>query len=128
MKSSQKQVYEWVFIDEGGYTDHKRDTGGPTNLGITREDLARWRKKAVSAEDVKKLSKSEAGDIYTFFYWAPLKCDDLPLGVDYTMFDCGLLHGVVALLLGCSLCWVLTLMVCWGQKHLRQLKKITLYM
>lgn len=60
---------ERVLDREGGYVDHPHDRGGPTNYGITMNTLSSWRGQAVSTQDVKLLSKSEAAKIYRTRYW-----------------------------------------------------------
>lgn len=69
---SNQAVNEYIgrVLDrEGGYVDHPNDRGGPTNYGITMNTLSSWRGQAVSVEDVKVLSKSEAAKIYRTRYW-----------------------------------------------------------
>ena len=55
----------FVFAEEGGYTDDPMDPGGATNLGITLDELSRWRHTAVTKDDVRNLQKPEATAIYT---------------------------------------------------------------
>jgi lysozyme family protein len=76
-----------VLKHEGGYVNHPRDPGGPTNMGITLRTLAAWRKTSVTASDVQNLSKEEAAKIYRKQYWDAVRGDDLPAGLDYVMFD-----------------------------------------
>jgi hypothetical protein len=72
---------------EGGYVDHPLDKGGPTNYGITRETLAAWRGKAVSKEEVKSMTSSEAAEIYrTQYYFAP-KIDSINKDIQHHVFD-----------------------------------------
>jgi len=90
----QKSV-EFTLQDEGGFTNHPEDNGGPTNFGITISDLEEWRGKRVSIRDVREMKEEEAHAIYRERYWDPLRCDDLPAGVDYFIFNAGLLSGIV---------------------------------
>jgi lysozyme family protein len=82
-----------VFYWEGGFSDHPSDPGGATNFGITQGTLAAWRGKAVSREDVRALTRQEAGAIYRARYWDACRCDDLPAGVDAMVFDAAVNHG-----------------------------------
>lgn len=82
-----------VFKVEGGYVDHPADPGGATNLGVTIGTLRAWRKKPVTKADVKALSKAEATAIYKAQYWDKVAGDDLPVGLDYAMFDFGINSG-----------------------------------
>jgi len=68
-KSAVDQYIDRVLEREGGYVDHPRDRGGPTNHGITMNTLASWRGQAVSEGDVRRLTKEEARDIYRTRYW-----------------------------------------------------------
>lgn len=98
--------------NEGGatFTDDPDDAGGPTKYGITQTTLAGWRGHAVTADDVKNLSETEARDIFYARYWRPLSLDDVitaPAAIP--IFDAGVLfgNGVSAIntqraLLGCG--------------------------
>lgn len=79
---------------EGGYTNHPRDPGGPTNWGITIYDARKYWKEFATADDVKAMPKSVAIDIYRQRYWAPLNCDNDPDGVDLVTFDYGVNSGL----------------------------------
>ena len=84
-----------VLKHEGGYVNHPKDPGGATNMGITHKTLAAWRKvESVTRADVRNLTLSEARQIYRAQYWAPIKGDQLPLGLDYAVFDFGVNSGV----------------------------------
>lgn len=72
---------------EGGYVNHPKDPGGPTNHGITLATLRAWRKRPVTAEDVRNLSKDEAIQILKTGYWDAVRGDELPSGLDLTMVD-----------------------------------------
>jgi len=81
-----------VFTEEGGYTV---DDGGPTNFGITLTDLKDWRNNPnLIADDVKKLTKAEAQEIFRAKYWNPMQCGDLPNGIDLETFDFGVNAGI----------------------------------
>lgn len=82
---------DYVLKHEGGYVDHRLDPGGATNMGITRRTLARERGVSpfwkLPKSEVKNLTLREAGQIYKGRYWDRMKCDKLPSGVDYAVFD-----------------------------------------
>lgn len=82
-----------LLRDEGGYTDHPSDPGGPTNFGITLADAQRYWKGNATADDVRALPQSVARKIYREQYWNALRCDELPAGVDYAVFDYGVNSG-----------------------------------
>ncbi len=52
------------------FTDLSADRGGPTKYGITAKTLGRWRAlgRPATREEVKKLSREEAVEIYKQFY------------------------------------------------------------
>ena len=83
-----------LLRDEGGYTDHPSDPGGPTNFGITLNDARRYWKGNATAADVRAMPQSVARKIYHEHYWNALRCDELPSGVDYAVFDYGVNSGV----------------------------------
>ncbi len=94
IRSSYDQCLERVLAHEGGYTNDPRDPGGPTNFGITIYDYRKYVKPGATAADVKRMSLAEAKSIYRSKYWDALSCDDLPAGVDYTVFDYGVNSGI----------------------------------
>lgn len=83
-----------VLAHEGGYTNHPKDPGGPTNWGITIHDARKYWKPQATAADVKAMPLSVAQDIYRARYWAAQRCDELPAGLDYSMFDYGVNSGI----------------------------------
>ena len=76
-----------LLAHEGGYTNHPSDPGGPTNYGITIADYRRYVKPDATAADVRAMNIAEAKAIYRAKYWDALRCDELPAGVDYCLFD-----------------------------------------
>lgn len=83
-----------VLAHEGGYTNHPSDPGGPTNFGITIYDYRKYVKPNANAADVRAMKVEEAKAIYRARYWDALACDELPAGLDYTLFDYGVNSGV----------------------------------
>lgn len=82
-----------LLVHEGGYAHHPSDPGGPTNFGITIHDYRKYVKPDASAADVRAMPLSDAKAIYRDKYWSALRCDELPLGVDYAVFDYGVNSG-----------------------------------
>lgn len=80
-----------VLVHEGGYADNPADPGGATNMGITRQTLARWRGVspwwALAKAEVRAMGRAEAARIYHAHYWAACKGDQLPAGLDLAVFD-----------------------------------------
>lgn len=83
------EVVKRTLLSEGGsrYTNHPNDPGGPTKYGITIHDVRRYLKPNATASDVKALTEKQAVEIYRHQYWEPMKCDLMPAGLDYTVFD-----------------------------------------
>jgi lysozyme family protein len=76
-----------LLASEGGYVNHPSDPGGPTNFGITIADYRRYVKPDATAADVRAMKVEDAKAIYRAKYWQAMRCDDLPDGVDYCVFD-----------------------------------------
>ncbi|MBN9586006.1 MAG: secretion activator protein [Afipia sp. 62-7] len=91
---SYEQSLTRLLRNEGGYTDHPADPGGPTNFGITLSDARRYWKGNATAADMRGMPQSIARRIYREHYWNALCCDELPSGVDYAVFDYGVNSGV----------------------------------
>jgi lysozyme family protein len=83
-----------LLVHEGGYTDHPSDPGGPTNWGITIHDYRRYLKPNATAADVRGMPVDVAKRIYRSKYWDAMRCDELPAGVDYAVFDYGVNSGI----------------------------------
>lgn len=94
MKNNFNQCLKWLLQDEGGYTNDKNDSGGPTQYGITIGDYRKYIKHDATADDVKTLTVAQAQGIYKSKYWDSLGCDDLPSGVDNAAFNYGVLAGI----------------------------------
>ena len=83
-----------MFGHEGGYSNRKTDSGGPTKYGITHKTLAaHLGKPSVAAERVQALTLAEAETIYRKSYWVQSGGDVLPKGLDYAAFDFGVNSG-----------------------------------
>lgn len=83
-----------VLASEGGYTNNPKDPGGPTNWGITIYDARLYWKHDATPSDVKGMPLTVAQGIYRKKYWDALDCDDLPPGLDYSVFDYGVNSGI----------------------------------
>jgi hypothetical protein len=92
--SSYDFALKEVLKSEGGYSNHPSDPGGPTNFGITIADYKRYLKPNATAADVKAMRVEEAKAIYKPKYWDALRCDNLPAGLDYAVFDFGVNSGI----------------------------------
>ena len=82
-----------VLAHEGGYVNHPADPGGPTNFGITLAEYSAFKGRKVTAADVRAMPLADAKAIYRGKYWARVRGDDLPAGLDYAVFDYGVNSG-----------------------------------
>lgn len=94
MRETYSEALAQVLKDEGGYTSHPKDPGGPTNWGITIHDARTYWKPDATASDVRRLPLSVARDIYRKRYADVIQYDKLPAGVDYAVLDYGINSGV----------------------------------
>jgi lysozyme family protein len=94
MQSTYDQCLSRLLAHEGGYTNHPSDPGGPTNFGITIHDYRKYVKPDATAADVRAMKLDEAKTIYRHKYWDAQRCDELPAGVDYVVFDYGVNSGI----------------------------------
>lgn len=82
-----------VLKHEGGYVDHPKDPGGATNLGITKKAWEEYVGHEVTKDDIKALTPDDAKPFYRKKYWNVCRCDDLPTGLDYVVFDIAVNSG-----------------------------------
>ena len=94
MQASYDEALRRLLLHEGGYTNHPSDPGGPTNFGITIFDYRKYVKPTATAADVRAMKIEEAKRIYRAKYWDAQRCDELPAGVDYAVFDYGVNSGI----------------------------------
>lgn len=94
MKQNYDLCLKEVLKSEGGYTNDPADPGGPTNYGITIHDYRSYINPHGTAHDVKEMTVDQAAQIYKTKYWDAVNGDELPSGVDYTVFDYGVNSGV----------------------------------
>jgi lysozyme family protein len=92
--STYDEALRRLLAHEGGYTNHPSDPGGPTNFGITIYDYRKYVKPNATAADVRTMTVGEAKAIYRKRYWDAQRCDELPAGVDYSLFDYGVNSGI----------------------------------
>jgi lysozyme family protein len=76
-----------VLQSEGNFVNHKNDPGGMTNLGVTRNVWRDWVNRDVDEAEMRSLTPELVTPLYKARYWDACKCDDLPRGVDYAVFD-----------------------------------------
>ena len=93
MKSNFEQCFALVLKNEGGYVDNPVDPGGSTNLGCTKASWEAFVGHPVTKDDIKNLTPNDVMPLYKTKYWDAVKGDDLPMGVDYAVFDFAINSG-----------------------------------
>lgn len=94
MNETFEKIFPDLMLSEGEvYEDDPVDPGGATKYGITFDRLKLWRKKSITKNDVRQLTKEEAKQIYIEMYWNFMGCDKIPAGLDWTVFDFGVNSG-----------------------------------
>ncbi|MEI6839342.1 MAG: glycosyl hydrolase 108 family protein [Alcaligenaceae bacterium] len=76
-----------VLQSEGGFSNHPADPGQMTMLGVTKKVWEAWVKHPVDEAEMRALTPEMVGPLYKAQYWDACHCSDLPLGVDYAVFD-----------------------------------------
>jgi len=76
-----------VLQSEGGFSNHRNDPGGMTNLGVTRNVWRDWVNRDVDEAEMRSLTPELVTPLYKQRYWDACHCSDLPRGVDYAVFD-----------------------------------------
>ena len=92
---TNREVLDSLLESEGGFVNHPLDKGGPTNFGITQATLGRWRRVAVTLDDVKTLSRDEALTIYNAQYFRKTKIYQLPESIQAIVLDDAVLSGSI---------------------------------
>jgi lysozyme family protein len=79
---------------EGGFSDHKADKGGKTNLGITLATLNQAKALGIVPFriTIQDLTVAQAKSIYFRLYWLPARCAQFPAPLDLLLFDAQVNH------------------------------------
>jgi len=87
MKGNFDKCLAMVLKHEGGFVDHPKDPGGATNMGVTLGTYEQWMGRSVTIAEMKALTADDVAPIYRKNYWDRVRGDDLPSGVDWSVFD-----------------------------------------
>jgi len=82
-----------MLRSEGGYSNHSRDPGGMTNLGVTKAVYDEFYDTDADEGTMRGITEKDVRPIYHQNYWMKCKCDDLPTGVDLMVFDIAVNSG-----------------------------------
>jgi hypothetical protein len=87
MNSNWQKSFEMMLKSEGGYVNNPADPGGMTNLGVTKATWENWVGRASDENEMRNLTPEKVAPLYKNKFWDMCRCDDLPSGVDYLVFD-----------------------------------------
>ena len=87
MRENFDKCLKMLLKHEGGFVNHPKDPGGMTNLGVTKKVYEKWVGRDVTEQEMRDLSVEQVAPIYKKNYWDRCKCDDLPSGADWSVFD-----------------------------------------
>jgi lysozyme family protein len=88
-----ERMIDDVIRREGGFVDHPLDRGGPTNFGITQATLSRHLGRPATTDDVRRLSRTLARQIYRREYFEAPRIGQLPTRIQPFAFDAAVNHG-----------------------------------
>ena len=78
--------FDKLISHEGGYVNNPSDPGGETRYGIS--------KRAYPNLDIKRLTLVDARTLYKRDSWDRARCDQLPRGVAFDVFDTAVNSGI----------------------------------
>ncbi|MCB1338151.1 MAG: peptidoglycan-binding protein [Maritimibacter sp.] len=89
---SVEDIADEIVAREGGYVNDPDDPGGATNFGVTIHTMRRLgldldHDGAVTAEDVRRLTRDQARDIFVRHYFVGPRINLLPDELQTTVFD-----------------------------------------
>lgn len=87
MKENFDKCLAMLLKHEGGYVNHPKDPGGRTNLGVTQKVYEEYVGRPVSELEMRNLTEADVAPLYKANYWDKVKGDELPSGVDWSVFD-----------------------------------------
>ena len=93
MKENFESALEHVLVHEGGWANHPRDPGGATMKGVTLATFRRHFGPRKTKNDLRNITDKQLQKVYKTGYWSKCKCDQLPAGVDYAVFDAAVNSG-----------------------------------
>ena len=87
MQSNWKKSFEMMLASEGGYVNHPSDPGGMTNLGVTKRVWEEWTGRESNEAEMRALTPELVETLYKVRFWDACRCDEMPSGIDYLVFD-----------------------------------------
>lgn len=95
MKENWEVALQALLHHEGGFSNHPRDPGGMTNLGVTKKVWEEFVGREVTEDEMRALTPEAVAPLYRQRYWDAVHGDSLPAGVDLCVFDCCVNSGPV---------------------------------
>jgi lysozyme family protein len=78
----------YTLREEGGFSNDPRDPGGRTMRGVTQRTYDEYRsRRRRPLQNVENVTDAEIRDIYKTGYWNEVGAEELPAGVDLSLFD-----------------------------------------
>ena len=87
MQNNWQQSFKLMLKSEGGFVNHPKDPGGMTNLGVTKATWENWVGRESNEAEMRGLTPEKVEPLYKKKYFDAVRGDDLPMGLDYLMFD-----------------------------------------
>jgi hypothetical protein len=87
MNNNWNNAFKLMLASEGGYVHHQSDPGGRTNLGVTQTTWENWIGRQSNEAEMRGLTPEKVEPMYKKKYWDAVRGDELPIGLDYLMFD-----------------------------------------
>lgn len=87
MRNNFQNALERVLLCEGGWSNHPKDPGGPTMRGVTLAVYSAFKRKPATPDELRNISDDDLSAIYKRQYWDTVRGDELPVGLDYALFD-----------------------------------------
>lgn len=92
--ADMQEALAFTLKNEGGYTHHPDDRGGPTNKGITLGRLTEYLGREATVEELRNLDYEKIKSIYQKYYWDAMNLDHvLDQSIATALFDMGVLCG-----------------------------------
>lgn len=92
------EAFKTVIGHEGGFTLHSGDpgnwTGGKVGIGTLKGTKYGIAANTYPNEDIKNLTLDRAKQLYKRDFWDKAKCDQLPDGLRFHVFDVSVNSGV----------------------------------
>lgn len=97
-----QQIAEEIVNREGGFVSHPNDPGGATNFGVTIHTMRNLKLDLdgdvdVDVEDVRRLSRAQAVDIFVEHYFNRPRIAELPTVLHASVFDMQVNSGINAI-------------------------------